>query len=372
MKVNRQLFKPHLLAILLAGGVYAPATLACPLCTSLGEYGTDTNTGIAEATQALAATAADVSQGFAANTQAIVTNGNNIVSALNASANTMTTEFARSNESRSRLLEALRTSMEELERSRLVAEANKEAAESHGEENLPMELCEAFSRREERELAKQTATRLVTEHKERQLEDRAEEYRSEVIDPYSANAVSVADSTYTEQSALMAMEQASVLTGEKSFPVSPDLVAAQQAQSGDSNPEAVQLMSAWLRTSNASTDLATQISKRTKPTVEGESGPQPAEHSLIGDLWAEVESTVSPEAAADDTSASEVDLLRRIARRTGVNNRIRLEQLENQFAMARMSASQLGYLNEKAMRDLSAYLEGEAVRTSVSNGGGGE
>lgn len=67
---------------------------------------------------------------------AIENSGNNIVSAVEAQAMTFSTAYAQANEVEARLLEALRTALEQLGKSSMVAEHNRDVANNFGPENV--------------------------------------------------------------------------------------------------------------------------------------------------------------------------------------------------------------------------------------------
>lgn len=352
---------------LFAMGLSSQSVNACTICEDVAQYGSSVAESITSSGDSIVSTTETVAKNYADTAKALLESGDRIVSAINASSNTVSAELLRSGESRARLLEALKTSIEQLEKSKFIAETNKEVAQTFGAENIPVELCEAFGRAEARELATETARRLVKENEERQIQERYEENRTQITDPFSSNAVSISALEFSEDEAKIAMEQASILTGERSFPVSPDVIMNIATRGGGGSDQAMQVMSGWIRSSNASQDLASQISKRTKPNDKSE-GSTTDSLSLMGDLWEDVKNGIEQDAAIQDASSTKAALLRTIARRGAVSNKIKLEQLEVKLALARMNASQIGYLNEQAIGKLKPYLNSQAAKSAVERG----
>lgn len=338
----------------------------CTTCSTAGSlngdissYATDVQSGFRDALQSTADTIENVTVGFTSTSNDIRRSGQDVVAAIQANAQAVGMELLMSREAQLRLIDGLKESLEALERSSMIAESAAEIAETYGAENVPSGLCSAWGRIDAREQAQEAVARVMKQHRQRQLDDRADEFRVAVGEAFTVGLVSVNNTEFTEVEAEMALEQVSVVTGERSFPVSPDVIALKALEPGGASPQSQQVMAAWLRTANASSDVASQIAKRVKPDVEGDNGI--GEVSIMSDLWSSVSEGVSSSSNIEDGSASRATLLRTIAHRAGVSNRIRYEQLEASLARVRMSASQLGYMNENAMRQLSDYFDREGA-----------
>lgn len=364
------------LAISVIAACGAPLTaFACPTCSNVGGlssdvsgYASEVTSGYQNAADTTNQTIENVTVGFTSSATQISQNGQEVVAAIQANAQQVGLELEMTREAQLRLLDSLKNSLGALEQSAMVARANKEIAETYGPENVPAILCNAWGRLEAREQAQAVAEEILKDHREKQLADRADEFRVPVGDAFLTDLVSINSSEFSEGQAEIALEQIGMITGERSFPVSPDVIALQALEPGSGTQDKQQVMSAWLRTANASADVAAQVAKRVKPTVEGENGPQMGEVSEMSDLWSAVSEGVSADAAIEDATATDAALLRTIARSQRVSNKIRYEQLEATLARVRMSASQLGYMNEDAMRKLSDYFDRSQ---STSRGGSG-
>ncbi|MDQ2077527.1 hypothetical protein [Marinimicrobium sp. ABcell2] len=348
---------------------------ACSTCSSagslnsdIGTYSTDVQGGFRSAAQTTADTIETVTVGFTSSANQIASNGQDIVAAIQANARVLGMELTMSREAQLRLLDGLKESMEALERSAMMADSAQEIAETYGPENVPTALCNAWSRIDARQQAEEAAARIMADHREKQIEDRADEFRVSLGDAFTADLVSVNSQDFSEVEAEIALEQISIITGERSFPVSPDIIALQALDPGSATPQTQQVMAAWLRTANASSDVAGQVAKRVKPDVQDENGLRVGDVSIMSDLWSAVSEGVSGEGNIEDGSASRATLLRSIAHRGGVSNRIRMEQLEATLARVRLGSSQLGYMNENAMRHLDEFFARE--RASASSRGG--
>lgn len=355
------------LSVAIAASAFSSGTaFGCTTCSTAGSlngeissYGTDVQSGFRDALQSTADTIESVTVGFTSSSNDIRQNGQDVVAAIQANAQAVGMELVMSREAQLRLLDGLKESLEALERSAMIAESAAEIAETYGPENVPSGLCNAWGRIDAREQAQEAAARIMEQHRQRQLDDRADEFRVPVGEAFTSGLVSVTSTEFTETEAEMALEQVALVTGERSFPVSPDVIALQALEPGAASPQSQQVMAAWLRTANASSDVASQIAKRVKPDIDGEDGGRIGEVSVMSDLWSTVSEGVSGATNIEDGNVSRATLLRSIAHRAGVSNRIRYEQLEASLARVRMGASQLGYMNEDAMRQLSDYFDRE-------------
>lgn len=341
-------------------------SLACTICQDVGEYSTSVTESVADAGNSIVSTTKTIAQNYASTSKALLQSGDTIVSAINASSNSVTTEMVKSAEANARLMEALKESIEQLEKSKLIAENNKKAAETYGEENIPFELCEDFSRSAGRLDAHEIAKNLIDFNKKRQVEERQKEDRTLIVDPYVASAVNITSNTFTEVEAKIAMEQASIVSGEKSFPISPDVLMALSNEGGGQSDSATSMMSAWIRTSNASQEIASQIAKKTVPDEApiGSGDKEPI--SIYGDLWKSIENSSNQEANIQDSSVTQANLQRSIARRSTVNNRIKMELLETMLATARINASQIGFLNESALSKIKESDLQKQTKASIN------
>lgn len=332
---------------------------ACTTCSDVGSYGSDVLSDISSANQEVTNTTTDVAEGFAATSNALTLTGQSIVSAIEASTSTVVIEHKRASEIRTNLLQALVDSLTDLEKSRHTAEVQQEVATTYGRENIPVSLCDAYARAESREEAEQTAARLVTEHRDKQIERRGEEFREQVVDPFTRSTLSLGQTEYTEADAPDAMERAAVVSGEASFPVSPDtvLVGTTGQTGGSLSTEGMQYMTAWLRSSEASSDLASGIASRTRPLDE--SGSAAETISVMGEIRQEVLDDLTPDRITEASNATPAALLRITARRQALNARLRLEQLNKQMASARSEVMQLGFLNEQAVAELKDFIDSD-------------
>ncbi|UUA75128.1 hypothetical protein [Cellvibrio sp. QJXJ] len=334
--------------------VCAQSAFSCTICQDVGEYGTSVTQSIASAGNSITSTTNQIAQNYTSTSSALMQTGDSIVSAITASSNSVTIELAKNAEIQSRLMEGFKGSLEQLEKSKLIAETNQKVAETYGPENIPAELCEDYSRTGARQDAKEIVETLIQLNSQRQIEERMEENRTQIVDPYTANAINLSSASFTEEEAKIAMEQASVVSGERSFPVSPDVLLNQSTTGGGGSKSAEQMMSAWIRASNASQELSNQIAKRTIPKSENAAQDGTEAISIIGDMWKAVEQSSGQDANIQDSSNTGAGLQRSISRRVGLSNRIKLEQLETQMAIARINASQLGFINERALSQLQS------------------
>jgi hypothetical protein len=328
--------------------------LACTICQDVGQYGTSVTNSVANAGSNIASTTQSLATGYASTANALMTSGDSIVAAIMASSNSVTFEIEKSSQSQARLLDGLRSSIEEMERTKIVAENNLHVAETYGEQNIPRELCEDFSRNTARAAASTLSTSLIESNIEKQINDRKKEDRTQLVDPYTAGVVQLSSPEFTEEEAKIAMDQASVMSGEKSFSISPDVLLTMTTANGGASDSAASVMGAWMRTSNASQEISNQIANKTTPKAVSGAG-EPI--SVYGDLWRSVELASNQDANIQDASASQATLLRSLARRISVSNRIKLEQLETQMGIARISASQIGYMNERAMDSIRESID---------------
>lgn len=331
-------------------GIAANGSYACTICQDVGEYGTSVTESIADAGRSVTSTTNQIASNYTSTSNALIQTGENIVAAIMASSNSVTLEMSKSDEKHSRLMEGFKDSLEQLEKSKLIAENNQKVAETYGPENIPRELCEDFSRSLAREDAKELVSQLLTEKMERQIEERAKENRVQIVDPFTAASVSISSTTFTEEDSKLAMQQASLITGEMAFPESPDVILNRATNSGGNSETAANVMSAWIRSSNASREISNQIAKKTVPAVPANEGEEPV--SVYGDLWKSVELAANQDANIADASGSSASLLRSISRRLSVSNRIKLEQLETLMASARITSSSIGFMNERAISQL--------------------
>lgn len=336
--------------------------LACTICQDVGQYGTSVTNSIADSGSAIASTTKTLASGYASTSNALMTTGDSIVSAIMASSNAVTLEIGKSTESQARLLEALRSSIEELERTKIVAENNLHVAETYGEQNIPRELCEDFSRTSARAAAATLSVNLIDSNVLKQIAERKKEDRTQMVDPYTAGVVQLSSDRFTEEEARIAMDQASVMTGEKSFPISPDVLVTLASSNGGASDTAASVMGAWMRTSSASQEISSQITKKTTPKADGTTEELV---SVYGDLWRSVELSANQDANIQDASASQAMLLRSIARRVSISNRIKLEQLETQMGIARISASQIGFMNERAMDAAKSAIDAVKINSLI-------
>jgi hypothetical protein len=332
-------------------GVTANVSYACTICQDVGEYGSSVTQSIAEAGRSITSTTSQIGSNYTSTSSALIQTGENIVGAIIASSNSVTLELAKSDEKHARLMEGFKDSLEQLERSKLIANTNQSVAETYGPENIPRELCEDFSRSVAREEAAALVTELLAENQERQVAERVKEDRTQIVDPFTSTAISISSPTFTEEDSKLAMQQASVITGELAFPESPDVILNRATNSGGGSDTAAQVMSAWIRASNASKEISNQIAKKTVPAIPADDNEEAV--SVYGDLWKSIELAANQDANIEDASAGSASLLRSISKRLSVSNRIKLEQLETLMATARINSSVIGFLNERAISQFS-------------------
>lgn len=348
-------------------GITANLSYACTICQDVGEYGTSVTQSIADAGSSITLTTTQIGSNYTSTSGALIQTGENIVGAIIASSNSVTLELAKSDEKHARLMEGFKDSLEQLEKSKLIAETNLNVAETYGPENIPTELCEDFSRSLAREEAAALVTELLKENQARQVAERVKENRTQIVDPFTSTAINISSPTFTEEDSKLAMHQASVITGELAFPESPDVILNRATNSGGSSDTAAQVMSAWIRASNASKEISNQIAKKTVPASTTETNEESV--SVYGDLWKSVELAANQDANIEDASGSSASLLRSISKRLSVSNRIKLEQLETLMATARINSSVIGFLNEGAISKLSQSTGQLRANSAISRQG---
>jgi len=364
--VTKNYISLFIAATLFVGVPRAWAT--CTACSDTLDYGTGVISDTANTTGDITSFTSDMTSGFTDTAQALQTTGDDIVSALMANASEVSMEVDKASTKRTGLFEALQNSDERLSKSRFVADNNMHVAMTQGPENIHSSLCSPFSRETDHEMV----ARLLNEHRVRQIEERTDDFRVRTSDYSVAMGANIGDNIYTPMMADVAMQQASLITGENSFPVSPDTMAAMAAKgSGGYNKSTSQLINAWVRSSSAGMDLAASIAKRTRPNIDPEAednAPQPM--AIFEELWVDVEGSMSLGGIKEDSSATEAKLMRAIARRGALSNKIKLEQLENSLSIARMSGAQVGFLAEQALARMDKDVESNTVEAAVESGYG--
>lgn len=354
-------------SVLIASLLISGTAQACPTCVKTTEFGTGVATDLAGSLEATSTTMSDVQQGFSDTSQALTDTSDEIVGAIMAASSSISTEIVLASEVQVRTLEAFKNKMEAVSQTRLIADHNLHVAETYGAVNVHSSECIPFSVYRDPALISE----MMEANRARQLEDRSREFRSEMLDYSVVSVTTLGDTVYTEGDGELAMEQASLITGESAFPISPDIIMEISTRdAGEGGQASVQLLSAWLRSSTAGSDLASQIAKRVRPEAPEGAGTEAEKPAvaMMEELWGMTEKGMSTGGILEDSNASEAKLLRGIGRRGALSNKIRLEQLENLLAVNRASAAQVGYLSDHAMEKLDEAMVDAASRIQVERG----
>lgn len=368
MATNRR----SLAAIILIASMGGSDALAqCAECAAIGSYGSSVNSNINSATSATLNTTQSVTQAYTETAKSLYDTADTIVAAIQASSSTVSTEVIRASEAQTRMLEVLKNRLEQIAQTRLIADTNIESERTHGPQNIHSDACISLRNKDVRDQAVAVGREVLQDFRVRQERTRASDFRGQFVD---GNLLSMADlqaKTYRQGDAEVALEQVVLVTGESAIPVSPDTVAALASASvGNTSPESIQLMAGWLRTSAASREVAQQIAKRTRPELPEDQQPVQGQEpfSEMEEMWDASTRALSMGAIIEDADAGEIKLLRGIARRQSLNNKIRLEQLENALSIARLSASQLGYLAEQSFHLSKSGIEQSLLDNSIRKG----
>lgn len=345
-------------AITVLSSLHASNSVACGGCTQILTHGTEVSEAFTSETVSLGTTAADVSLAAANAAQAIYTGSTNVVDAIKASSASEEMEFKKSQKLQVDTLDVFRRRLEDLDKTSFVAEVNMDVAKTYGAQNIHSALCRQWANGEVRERAKVAAQNLVVKFREAQKARRESDFKSETMPTAVLDLTApLGGGSYSEDQAALAVTQIPFITGETTIPVSVDRISSITSESGGNKKLSQELTAVWLRSSQASQVLATDVAKRTEPTLVDNDNPDLQAKSLMGELWREATLGLNKSSIHESSTASEAKLLRGLIAKESVSLKMNFEKLDSSLSENRLLASLLGFEVQDAATKLETELD---------------
>jgi hypothetical protein len=297
--------------------------------------------------------------GFTSTAQALLKLQQDVVGAIAADSSSVTYKLEAMSVANANLMEAYAKRRERIEKTTVQANNALEVEKDYGAKNIPANLCRLAGRIEERGEVRRVAASIMNKMQVAQMNRRGSEgtEKISILTPSMTDQLpSMSSLNYPEDEAGVLLDQVPYITGESSFNFSVD-----NAVKTLGDKEARGVMSAWLRSADASETIAKDISKRSVPVVEEESAGVSAEEgqevlSIYGEYQKEVVDNLSKEALTELGNSGDLKILRKIATESGLNLKMLYEQLEAKASNNRMRASILGFMVDREANYLESAM----------------
>jgi hypothetical protein len=333
--------------------------LACRNCPTMTNNLTSLTNLHNALSQSIGAIEVQTKAGFISTAQALLKLQQDIVGAIAADSANVSYKLDATATANANLMDTYAKRMERIEKTRLEAQNNLDVEKDHGAKNIPANLCRMAGRIEVRGRVREAANNVISSMRQAQNSRRGSE-GTEMVSTLTPGVTDllppISAINYPEDEAGALLDQVPYITGETSFTFSVDKAVEKlddNAQRG--------VMSAWLRSTNASEVIAKDIAKRSVPIdaegniIKDESTGEDVV-SIFGEYKKEVYENLSKKSLRELGSSGELKVLRKMAAAEAMHLKMQYERLETQADNNRLRASIVGFMVDKEARILEAAI----------------